>query len=116
MSYSRSHRPYGALLSALLAIAFPLAAAAAPPGLAEVTRIHCPGFVQQLAAYERQFASRMSRWSQAELSDVAGRDVLYLFSGPDVACANARAWWSWARSGLSRENHETLHASIAAHD
>jgi hypothetical protein len=74
---------------ALLALAPTLSAAAAPAGLARITDVQCPAFQQQLAGYEKQFASRMSDWSRKEAADLQGRNVLYLFSGPDVVTALA---------------------------
>jgi hypothetical protein len=71
---------------ALLALA-PALVTAAPAGLAKLTENPCTGFQSQLASYERQFATRMVDWSRRELKDLKGRDVLYLFSGPDVVTA-----------------------------
>ena len=73
---------------ALFALA-PALSSAAPTGLARLTEIQCPGFQNQLASYDRQFAARMNDWSRQELPDLQGRDVLYLFSGPDVVTALA---------------------------
>lgn len=74
---------------ALLALAPSLQAAPVPAGLQRLSEVQCPSFQQQLSGYERQFAARMSEWSRQELPDAQGRDVLYLFSGPDVVTALA---------------------------
>ncbi|MFM8535542.1 MAG: hypothetical protein ACKOEC_18455 [Acidimicrobiia bacterium] len=82
--------PFRLAVKAVLLSFLPgLALAAAPAGLASLTEIQCTNFQAQLAGYEKQFAARMSDWSRKEMPDLQGRDVLYLFSGPDVVTALA---------------------------
>jgi hypothetical protein len=67
------------------------ALAEAPPTtpLGQLSAIQCPNFQSLEASYTRQFASRMQDFSQAEMADLQGRPVLYLFSGPDIVTAMA---------------------------
>jgi hypothetical protein len=49
--------------------------------------IQCLSFDALQTRYERKFAEPMTRWSRTELTDLKGRSVLYLFSGPDIVTA-----------------------------
>jgi len=46
--------------------------------------VQCPSFNTLEARYNKRFSKPMTAWSHAELADLKGRPVLYLFSGPDV--------------------------------
>jgi len=52
--------------------------------LDRVSAVLCPAFATFATRYNKRFAKPMTTWSQAELTDLKGRPVLYLFSGPDV--------------------------------
>ncbi len=83
-----------ARLCATLALTLPLAAhGEAPSGrsaaLESLATIQCKSFAQLEASYHKQFATRMRDWSLAQLADLQGRPVLYLFSGPDIVTTMA---------------------------
>lgn len=59
------------------------------PGLAELTRARCAGMDSQIAGFQRRFVAPMQRWSRTELANLKSREVLYLFSGPDIVTALA---------------------------
>jgi len=67
----------------------PPAPAARPAGLERLAAIQCQSFEQLQGSYSRQFASRMRDWSAAQMPDLQGRPVLYLFSGPDIVTTMA---------------------------
>jgi hypothetical protein len=74
-------------------VATPLPASAAatprPAALEHLATIQCKRFDQLEASYRKQFAARMREWSRAEMADLQGRPVLYLFSGPDIVTTMA---------------------------
>lgn len=64
-------------------------AATPPAALEHLATIQCKSFEQLQASYSRQFAARMRDWSAAQMPDLQGRPVLYLFSGPDIVTTMA---------------------------
>jgi hypothetical protein len=81
-------------LGAALALTVPLAAHGEPAAprsaaLENLATIQCKSFDQLEVSYRKQFATRMREWSLAQMADLQGRPVLYLFSGPDIVTTMA---------------------------
>jgi hypothetical protein len=82
--------PGAGLLAVLGLCAFCVATTvAATPALEHLVTIQCRNFQSLEANYTRRFAVRMKDWSLAEMADLQGRPVLYLFSGPDIVTTMA---------------------------
>ncbi|MEI8298716.1 MAG: hypothetical protein WCH32_11895 [Pseudomonadota bacterium] len=73
----------------------PARTAMAPPAmtrtaaLEHLATVQCASFAQLESSYGKQFATRMRDWSLAQMPDLQGRPVLYLFSGPDIVTTMA---------------------------
>jgi hypothetical protein len=75
------------LLVALSLTGVGLSSAGASAAAPEDASVRCSTFTTVQSRYEHRFAAPMMTWSRTELSDLRGRSVLYLFSGPDVVTA-----------------------------
>lgn len=80
------HIQQKALLTLLFGLT-PLVAWATPTSLGSMAQPHCQTFASQLSRYQEKFVEKMNEWSDKELQDLRGHDLLYLFSGPDVVTA-----------------------------
>jgi hypothetical protein len=57
------------------------------PSSTATDAVHCSSFGSLQSRYEKRFSVPMNDWSRANLADLQGRPVLYLFSGPDIVTA-----------------------------
>ena len=74
---------------AATAPAAPTPAAPASGALEHLAAVKCADFARLQARYSKQFATKLSSWSTAQLPDLQNRPALYLFSGPDIVTAMA---------------------------